>query len=196
LRRSALENRVQLDRERETWAAERRRLEDEAGRLQALLARTATEAGGREPAAAAALAALESENRRLRHSYRQLEESSRAEAEALRTETDRAQTQLAALRKEYDLVKDECIRERREHEAAMASHRASLSRASLAVGEATHAAHSSKDEAVHQEPLEVDLRIRAFRQHLKEIHHHEAETRNQNRLSARLSRLWSRTTPK
>jgi hypothetical protein len=196
LRRGAHENRRQLEHERQTWAAERRRLEEEAGRLQALLARAATADGGGESGAAAALAALESENRRLRHSYRQLEQSSRAEVEALRTEADGAQTQLAALRKENELAKDERIRERREHETAMASHRASASRASLAAGEATHVAHSRDEEADHQEPLDVDLRIRAFRQHLKEIHCHEAETRNQNRLSARLSRLWSRTTPK
>ena len=87
LRRGALEARSQLEHERKTWAAERRRLEEEAGRLQALLARAAAADGGGEPGAAAALEALESENRRLRHSYRQLEQTSRAETEALRSES-------------------------------------------------------------------------------------------------------------
>jgi hypothetical protein len=196
LRRVALEDRAQLDLEHKTWAADRRRLEDEAERLQALLARASAADCDGEPGAAAALEALESENRRLRQSYLQLEQTSQAETEALRAKTEAAQTQLAALRKEYELVKDDYLRERREHEIAMASHRASLTRASLVVSEATHQAHSNTEAADHQEPLEVDLRIRAFRQHLKEIHHDEAETRNQNRLSARLSRLWSRTTPK
>jgi hypothetical protein len=201
LRRAALEDRSQLEHERETWAAERRRLEEEAGRLQALLVRAAAADCDGEPGAATAIEALESENCRLRQSYMQLEQTSRAESQDLRAKAEAAQRQLAALRKEFELVKDQCIRERREHETAMASHRASLSRASLsraslAAGEEAHVAHSSKEEADHQEPLDVDLRIRAFRQHLKEIHHHEAETRNQNRLSARLSRLWSRTTPK
>jgi hypothetical protein len=196
LRRGALEARSQLEHERKTWAAERRRLEEEAGGLQALLARAAAADCGGEPGAAAAIEAIESENRRLRQSYLQLEHTSRAETEALRAKGEAVQSQLAALRKDYELIKDECIRERREHETAMASHRASLSRASLAAGEVAHVANSRKEEADHQEPLDVDLRIRAFRQHLKEIHHHEAETRNQNRLSARLSRLWSRTTPK
>jgi hypothetical protein len=196
LRRCALEARNQLEHERNTWAAERRRLEEEAGRLQALLARAATADRGGEPGAAAAIKALESENRRLRQSYFQLEQTSRTETEALRAKSEAVQSQLADLRKDYERVKDECLRERREHENAMASHRASLSRASLAAGEVAHVANSRKEEADHQEPLDVDLRIRAFRQHLKEIHHHEAETRDQNRLSARLSRLWSRTTPK
>ena len=36
-------------------------------------------------------------------------------------------------------------------------------------------------------------RIRAFRQHLKEIHEREAEERAQRTLTARLSRLWRKT---
>ena len=43
--------------------------------------------------------------------------------------------------------------------------------------------------------LEADMRIRAFRQHLREIHVHESEARKPAGLSARLSRLWSRTRP-
>lgn len=196
LRRQALEARGQLDLERKTWAAERRRLEEEAGRLQSLLARAAAADCADTPGAAVALEAMESENHRLRDSYLRLEQTSRAETDAVEAKAEAGQTQLTALRKEFELVKDEFIRERREHETAMASHRASLSRASLAASEATLVALSPREEEHHQEPLDADMRIRAFRQHLKEIHHHEAETRNQKRLSARLSRLWGRTTPK
>jgi hypothetical protein len=202
LRRGALELRGQLDLERKQWAAERRRLEGETGRLQELLARAATVAraatadGSGNAGAAAALEALESENRRLRESYLHLEQTSQAETEKLRARAEATHAEHATLRKDFEHLQHENIRQSREHETAMASQRAAHSRATLAASEATHVAPLRKDDADKPDSLEVDMRIRAFRQHLKEIHHHEAETRNHNRLSARLSRLWSRTAPK
>jgi hypothetical protein len=78
----------------------------------------------------------------------------------------------------------------------VASLRAQVSRASLAAKEVAIAGAGTHKTDEHQSALEADMRIRAFRQHLKEIHQNETEVRNQNRLSARLSRLWSRTAPK
>ena len=134
-----------------------------------------------------------------RRDVAELEEASSAEIKTLREAAESARNEIAETRRQRDQIQDERNRERREYEIAVASLRAHASRASLVAGEqtatATPAAKAtespkSTDNSI---ALEADMRIRAFRQHLKEIHCHETEARNRNKLSARLSRLWNRT---
>ena len=47
-----------------------------------------------------------------------------------------------------------------------------------------------------EQALEPDLRVRALRQHLLEIHQREEAERRERRLTHRLSKLWSRTSPR
>lgn len=107
-----------------------------------------------------------------------------------------ARREIEEVRRERDLVKDERDRERREYEIAVASLRSQVSRAALTARENKGPATGSDASSDVPAALEADIRIREFRQHLKEIHCHEAEARNRNRLGARLSRLWARTGPK
>jgi hypothetical protein len=192
------EYRSQLEQERTTWSQDRRALEQEIRRLGSLLA-SASQEGGNGGADAEALAILEAENKRIAQRCTDLEEASSAEIKTLREAAETARGELAETRRQRDQIQDERDRERREYEIAVASLRAQASRASLADGEpaagvtagvtATEAPRSTDNSVA----LEADVRIRAFRQHLKEIHSHETETRNRNKLSARLSRLWNRT---
>ena len=46
--------------------------------------------------------------------------------------------------------------------------------------------------AQSKSPNDVDIKFRAFREHLKEIQEHEVQERKQHGLSARLSNLWKR----
>ena len=107
-----------------------------------------------------------------------------------------ARREIEEVRRERDLVQDERDRERREYEIAVASLRSQASRAAVTARESE--GHATRSDASSDVPsaLEADIRIREFRQHLKEIHCHEAEARNRNRLGARLSRLWTRTGPR
>ena len=107
-----------------------------------------------------------------------------------------ARRECEEIRGERDLVQDERDRERREYEIAVATLRSQASRAAASADESE--GHAARSDASSDVPsaLEADIRIREFRQHLKEIHCHEAEARNHNRLGARLSRLWTRTGPR
>ncbi len=195
-RRQAEEYRLQLELERKTWNDQRRGLENEVERLQSLLARAGQEATSADDGTAVTVAILESENERLRQLCQDLDQTVKSETRSLREAIEASRRELEEARKERDLVKDERDRERREYEIAVASLRAQTSRAALTTREVE--AHPARAEGSGGVPsaLEADLRIREFRQHLKEIHCHEAEARNRNRLGARLSRLWTRTGPK
>jgi hypothetical protein len=202
-RRQADDTRSLLDRERNGWHEKQRDLEAQIEQLQALLARQSAreasrgEAGaGCQSDAAKALALLEVENRRLRQAIKKLEETSRSESQVLGERLGVAERELAAARKAHDAVEDERARERREFEIAVASLRSQAARASVAAYEINGHGASSAAAGDGSSALDADIRIRAFRQHLKEIHSHEAEVRNSNRLGARLSRLWTRTVPK
>jgi uncharacterized small protein (DUF1192 family) len=193
-RRQAEESRSQLDLEHKAWNKQRRGLESEIQRLQALLARAAQEVAA--PSDAAAIGILESENQRLRQLCQNLEETIKSEAQSLREAMEVRRCELEEARRERDLLRDERDRERREYEVAVASLRSQNSRAALAAHESEVHATGSDTRSDMSSALEADIRIREFRQHLKEIHCHEAEARNHNRLGARLSRLWSRTGPR
>lgn len=193
-RKQAEECRLQLDLERTAWIDQRRGLENEIHRLQSLLARAAQE--GAATSDHAALAILESENQRLRQLCQDHDETIKSEARSRREAMEMARREIEEVRRERDLVKDERDRERREYEIAVASLRSQVSRAALTARENKGPATGSDASSDVPAALEADIRIREFRQHLKEIHCHEAEARNRNRLGARLSRLWARTGPK
>ncbi len=193
-RKQAEECRLQLDLERTAWIDQRRGLENEIHRLQSLLARAAQE--GAATSDHAAIAILESENQRLRQLCQDHDETIKSEARSRREAMEMARREIEEVRSERDLVKDERDRERREYEIAVASLRSQVSRAALTARENKGPATGSDASSDVPAALEADIRIREFRQHLKEIHCHEAEARNRNRLGARLSRLWTRTGPR
>jgi len=193
-RRQAEECRLQLDLERTAWNDQRRGLENEIHRLQSLLARGAEENAASSDGAA--LAILESENQRLRQLCQDHDETIESEVQSQRQAMEKARREIEEVRRERDLVKDERERERREYEIAVASLRSQASRAAVTARESE--GHATRSDASSDVPsaIEADIRIREFRQHLKEIHCHEAEARNRNRLTARLTRLWTRTGPR
>ena len=179
------------ERDRRLGEVQRGDLEKEVERLRAMLANLA----GRADSPAAALAALEQENCRLREEGRDRARDSAAAAEV---ETLRGRIQ--AIRKERDDLKfevqrarDDGQRERNEHEAALGSLRRELALESLKRQEELIGAGTAPPNSPAL--LEADERIRAFRQHLKEIHEDEQEQKLKRSLTARLSRLWHHTGP-
>jgi hypothetical protein len=192
LRREADDAKAQLEREQREWHQQKSGLEEELQQLQFRLSMTASVVDPSARGNDASAAALEAENNRLRQRLQEIERRRANEVESLEQSLDQLRGELEAIRHERDRTLDERERERREFEVALASLRAQATRASLAAREA---AGEDGETATNQPALEADMRIRAFRQHLKEIHCHEAEVRQQNRLSARLTRLWGRTTP-
>ena len=75
----------------------------------------------------------------------------------------------------------------------MAELQARLSQASL-----THAQGPPPERAPEgiSPERDIELRVRALRQHLLEVDQREKEERRQKHLVSRLSRLWSRTGPR
>jgi hypothetical protein len=186
------------ERDRTAWVDERRELQRENERLQTLVAERSVPQG-KSPSdvsqAGQALKRLESENGRLRRRCQEIEAERQKQFAALTETLVSTRRELEESRKQAAAIEDERERERREYETALASVRAQTLRVSLHGDE-----HQGFGDAVRagveaSGPLEADLRIREFRQHLREIHSQEEEHRNRNRLSARLSRLWSRTAP-
>ena len=193
-RKEAEDCRLQLDLERKTWNDQRRGLENEIERLQTLMARPAQEAA--TPSDGVSLAILKSENQRLRQLCHDLDATVKSQTRSLREAVEAGRRELEEVRKERDCVQDERDRERREYEIAIAALRSHSSRTALCAHESDGQATRPETTTSVSSALDADLRIREFRQHLKEIHSHEAEARNRNRLGARLSRLWTRTGPK
>lgn len=184
----------QLDQERRAWNLRKQEYEREIDRLTDNLARAA----GSAPTAdqnAAVFQAMEQENRLLREACRELREQQDELTASLRQRLQEAEAELAEARRQQTLAEDDRQRERKEFEVAIASLRAQTTRSQAVARESTTAPETSP-RANDSLALEVDMRIRAFRQHLQEIHCHEAETRNQKRLASRLSRLWIRTAPR
>jgi hypothetical protein len=186
-RSDSLRRRAESDRRE--WEAHRAGLERDADHLRGLLAQQV-----RSPEAdETAFIALASENRKLRTTCAGLERAA-AEAEALGGRLAEALAELESSRNELRRVADDRERERNEHEAELAALRAGHARESLQrQGEPAGAAPAPA--APRGPALDADERIRAFRQHLKELHEHEASQRAGRSLSSRLSRLWRNTGP-
>jgi chromosome segregation ATPase len=173
--------------------AQRQALERDIEQLRGTLARVARQ---HHAVDAAALEALEQDNRRLRDAVVELSATAAvaAEAEALRAQLQAARTELDQVRRELDQVRDDHQRECNEREAALAAERSQLAREMLQRHEDQVNALAPPAGAVDA-GLSVDERIRALRQHLREIHDQEEQERQQRRLSTRLSRLWRKTGP-
>lgn len=170
----------QWDSDRIDWAARFEGLEREAAHLRALL----DGRGDNGP-----LMAVEEENRRLRASYIELQRLAKRadEAEELRDRLTVAVAELALSRASVTALDDDHRRERNEREAEVTALRGKLARESLQPSGPPPEAGASG--------LDADERIRAFRQHLKEVHEREAEERGKMSFSSRLSRLWRNTGP-
>jgi hypothetical protein len=191
-KRKADELRLAADTERRASDKKHKALEEEVGRLRAKLSTVAKQTDSN---ADMALAALESENRRLRKSFDELTRTAatagevgpvKAELTSTRKRLDEAEGKLRGL-------EDDIARERKEHEAELAAVRSQMAREPLQRREGSPDSGSAPPREVS--PISADERMMAFRQHLQDVHQRELEERSQKRLSARLSRLWNRTGP-
>ncbi|WP_165224510.1 hypothetical protein [Aquisphaera insulae] len=190
-RREAEDLRAELGRERRAWSERQAELEREIERVQELLAAAPGKGGGDTAGPTAeAMEAIEADNRRLRKLHKALEAEAEARLAVLREELDSAKRQAEEASGQLIVVQDLRDREQREYEIAVASLRAQATRAAAA-----DAARPGPVASAGHGELEPDMRIHAFRQHLKEIHEREAEARRNSGLSARLARLWGRTAP-
>ena len=120
-------------------------------------------------------------------------ERTAAEAVELGRRLTAANAALEQARADLRKLEDERQREKIEHEAELTASRSQSARESIQRQGPTPL--GAGPAAVKPAGLEADERIRAFRQHLKELHDHEAEQRADRTLSARLSRLWRHTGP-
>lgn len=194
-RRKAGSEQEAFQAERRAWDAQRLAMESEAEKLRGMLAQAA-----RQPGAAgdSVLKGLEQENKRLRAAMSELARVSAAAAEAdsLRERLMTTEGELAQASRTLQEMLDDQERERKEHEASLNELRSQLARESLQRQETQvlNAVVPAGKEA--GAALSPDDRIRAFRQHLKEIHEKEAEERAQRTIAARLSRLWRKTGPR
>jgi len=181
------------EREQRSWEVQRQALVAEVERLRARF----TEVAGESDTSVAALQALEHENRELRAAYDTMARNSVPEHEmdAVVAELQTARRQHAALAQELRTHQDDRQRERNEQEAALNALRSQLARDSLRRQE-EHVKSTGAVPSSRESLLEADMRIRAFREHLKEIHHDETEQRMRRSLAARLSRLWNHTSAK
>ncbi len=180
----------QWETDRRAWSTFRDGLEREVRRLRGLLD---SQHGGEH---AAALREVEEENRRLRAAVGDLQRTLALTGEAeewklrisvLESELEQAN---AALRRLDDERRQQC----QEHEAEIAGLRSRLSRESLGAA-SSPASNATISDLAPPAALEPDERIRAFRQHLKDLHQREADERAKLSFSARLSRLWKSTGP-
>jgi hypothetical protein len=100
-----------------------------------------------------------------------------------------------ALRRQLEQVQDERRREQLEHTARVAELQAQVTRAALARPEEPPP-QTDRGAAGLSHERDVELRFRALREHLLEIHQQEAEERKRKQLIPRLARLWGRTGPR
>jgi len=197
------ELRTKSEQHQRGWEVQRQVYEAKLARLQAGLA----QAQASHPAAAAddgqahprsrpdagVVEALQQENLRLRARQEIVERTAATNSDALNSRLGELQNERAELLRQLDQVKDERKREGLEHEATLAELRTRLSQASLVHPQASRPIPQPEE---HTGELEPDLRIRALRQHLLEIHQRDEDVRRKRSLTTRLSQLWSRTSPR
>jgi hypothetical protein len=142
-----------------------------------------------------ALEVLQAENLRLRAAWQELVErtSSVDRSQSLEVKLAETLNEQDQLRRQLEQVQDERKREHLEHQANVAELQSQLSQASLIQSAAPPQEKSPEGITPGQE---IELRLRALRQHLLETDQLEKEERRQKRLVSRLSRLWSRTGPR
>jgi hypothetical protein len=183
-----------IEKEQRSWEVQRQTLVAEVERLRAKF----TQVAGESDATVAAVQALEHENHQLRDAYHEFARNAvpSYEVDAIVNELQAVRNERDAIAQELERVNDERKRESNEHEAALNALRSQSARESLRRQEEHVKAAASFTPSPSGNPLlEADERIRAFREHLKEIHQDEAEQRMKRGLAARLSRLWHHTGP-
>jgi hypothetical protein len=196
--------RAKNEQHRRAWELERQVYERELARLQQGIAQAKGPAGkakhgdadGASPPRGAPpekLRALEDENLRLRVQKESVEKTAAENVAALSFKLAKARETREELARQLEQVRDEQRRERLEYETTLAELRTRASHTSLANGESGPAQERSLEQTG---ALDSDLRVRALRQHLLEIHEREEEVRRENSLASRLSRLWNRTAPR
>lgn len=184
-RRRAEAIRSHADSGRKAWEIQRRGLEQEISRLRSNIP-AATGTAALDPA----FVALENEVRGLRERCEELEAETGKNPElgSLRQKLAETLARFDESEVAHRRAGDEWAREKNELVAALAASRGEVAR------EAQRAAPSEAeqlDPAARSAAVEADERIRAFRQHLQELHVREANERaSRGGLSARLSRLW------
>ncbi|GAC1450744.1 MAG: hypothetical protein NVSMB9_35390 [Isosphaeraceae bacterium] len=178
--------------EKAEWDAQSRGFEREAQQLRDALVRKSE---GSSETQKASIALLE-ENRRLQTMCARLQLAT-VETEDLRSRLARVEQDLTHAKNTLEQAHDERERTRNEHEAELAGLRSTIATLSLKGEESSVTLKSSTSvhESTERTTLDADERIRAFRQHLKELHEREAERRANRSLSSRLSRLWNHTGP-
>jgi hypothetical protein len=185
--------RLAAETNRRTLESQRQAIEEEVTRLRAQLGSVARNSGGDSDEA---FAALEGENQRLRETCGHLRRGAAeaGELEIVRAELAAARGYVIEVKAKGSLLEDGVERERKEHQAELASLRTQIAHLSLR----SEAQAGNEASARCSEPsahTEIDERIRAFRLHLREVHEQEQEERTRRRFSSRLSRLWNRTGP-
>jgi hypothetical protein len=196
---------VKVEQDRRSWEAKGQAYQAEIARLQGALDQIASareapvdgdgRAGHEHGLDAAAVEALQAENLRLRAAWQELVERNAAadRSESLDARLAETLKERHQLRRQLKQISDERTRERLEHEATVAELQGRLSQAAFAHKEAPPAEKMPEGNAPD---LDIDLRIRALRQHFRETDEREKEERRQKQLISRLSRLWSRTGPR
>jgi hypothetical protein len=193
-RRGAEALRQAAEKEQRSWEVQRQSLVAEVERLRSKF----TQVAGESDASVAAVQALEHENQQLREAYHDLARNvvPAHELDAIVTELQAVRKERDAIGQELQRIGDDRQRERNEHEAALNALRSQLARESLRRQEEHVKTAAALTPAPSADPLlGADERIRAFREHLKEIHRDETEQRMKRGLAARLSRLWHHTGP-
>jgi chromosome segregation ATPase len=197
--RKAEELQKKLDLHHHAWEAQRAAYEGKLAQLQEGLEQAQALARAREdddqihPGSGRcvdAVSAVQAENLRLA-ALREMEERTAGEnSAALHSRLGELEKERDEALRQLEHVQDERRRERLEHEAVRAELRTLHARAVLVQPQLVKA---PEDRAREMEPY---LRIQALREHLLEIHEQEAEERRKRSVTSRLSRLWSRTSPR
>jgi hypothetical protein len=200
--REAEELRTKSEQDRRGWEVQRQVYEEEIARLHAGLAVTRiaapapreaaveTDPGG--PASLEAIRAVEQENLRLRVAQEMAERTAAENSTVLRAKLGEIQNEFDTLRDRLIQTEDERRRERLEYDTTVAELRNKLSQTALVEPEPPRPAETPQRS---NEKVESELRFRALKQHLREIHEREETERRERSLKHRLSRIWSRTNP-
>ncbi len=193
-RRRAEQLQRDAESDRQKWDAQRIALQHEAKILRDQLGRSPQGHSGRDDSAFIELAA---ENRELRTTCEALRKAD-VESEELGRRLASTLVELEQVRRDLRHLDDDLRRERNEHEAELGALRARHARELL---EQQIPSTDPKPVAKTDVPAgrasatEADERIRAFRQHLKELHENEANERANRTLGSRLTRIWRKTGP-
>lgn len=184
-------------------------LEGEIARLREQAATVAVSAVGADPElqeqfheAQAVIQVMDEENRRLRQTCLELTKASdrQAESDMLRTQVETLQAELSRIQMELRGERDERERERNVHETAIVTLQSHAAREALESQReqiqegSTPPPHSLPSYASRD--TSIDERIRAFREHLRDVHQREEEERQRKSFTSRLSKVWMKSRPK